>query len=264
MLNTLTRTPPAPTGPALVFMHYYGGSIHSWDAVVDQLVGTFRCLLIDLPGFGESAPLSARQNVDNVADEVAGAIREQLAGDAFVLVGHSMGGKIALAIAAGTLINLQPASLQAILLLAPSPPGPEPMSDQDRQDMIDQPSLPPDEQRKAAEKTADKITHKPVSEAIRQQIIADNLRSSPEGWVAWPAVGSRDDITDRMSRIHVPVQILAGDQDRALPHSVQPEMVQPYLPQAGLQTIVGAGHLLPQEVPDVVVAAVRVICEGLG
>ncbi|HEX9957522.1 MAG TPA: alpha/beta fold hydrolase [Fibrella sp.] len=265
MLNTLTQRrglPPSliPIGPTVVFLHYYGGSIRSWDAVLAQLAPDFHCLAIDLPGFGDSAALSDHQTVDEMADAVAAVIVAQVGSRPFVLVGHSMGGKIALAIAAGTSSSRPPAALQGLVLLAPSPPGAEPITNEDRQDMLDQPGLSPDEQRKAAEKTVDKITHLPIPKAVREQIIIDNLRSSPQGWTAWLTTGSLDDITDRMARINVPVRILAGDQDEALSYTVQPNMVQPYLPQAGLHIIAGAGHLLPQEAPDLVVKAIRSLC----
>ncbi len=265
MLNTLTRRknvghPSTPGSPTLVFLHYYGGSIRAWDAVLDQLAPEFHCLAIDLPGFGDSAALSDHQTVDDVADAVSGAIVAQVGNRPFVLVGHSMGGKIALAIAAGTAVVGQPASLEGLILLAPSPPGPEPISDTDRQTLLDQPSLPPDEHRKAAEKTADNITQLPISGAVREQIINDNLRSSPQAWTAWLTTGSLSDITDRMSRISVPITILAGDQDRALSYAVQPSMVQPYLPQARLHTVPGAGHLLPLEAPGAVARAIKTLC----
>ena len=263
MLNTLTRNPPrpgldravagpnaGPPAPTLVFLHYFGGSARSWDAVIDLLSADYQCLAIDLPGFGDSPPLSDHQAVDEVAAVVAEAIAAQIGDGPFVLVGHSMGGKIALAIAAGLPGKPQPAGLRGLILLATSPPGPEPMSDEARQEMLDKPGLSPEKQREAAERTLAKITRKPLSESQKAQIIADNLRASPEGWIAWPAMGSRTDITDRMARIILPVTLLAGDQDEALDPAVQPDMVLPYLPQATLHTLPGVGHLLPFEAPE--------------
>ncbi|MEZ0540358.1 alpha/beta fold hydrolase [Fibrella arboris] len=257
MLTTLTRTPPHTTKPALVFLHFFGGSIQSWNAVLDQLAEEFYCLTIDLPGFGESPALTEHQSVDDVSNEVAAVITAQLGTRPFLLIGHSMGGKIALALAAGTLADYRSTGLRGMVLLAPSPPGAEPITNKDRQEMLEQPSLPPDEQRKAAGKTVANITNLPLSDTIRQQLIADNLRSSPQGWSAWLTTGSLNDITDRMGRIDVPVTILAGDHDNALPHSVQSTMVQPYLPQATIEIISGAGHLLPLETPTAVSRAIR-------
>lgn len=257
MLNTITRNPAQPAAITLVFLHYYGGSIQSWDAVVNALSANYRCLVIDLPGFGESPPLSDHQDVDEVAAVIAEAISDQLGDDPFVLVGHSMGGKIAQAIAAGLPGKPQPGGLRGLVLLSTSPPGPEPIPDDSRREMLDKPSLSPGKQREAAEKTLVTITRKPLSEAIRAQIINDNLRASPEGWIAWPAVGSRTDITNRMARITIPVTLMVGDADEAIPMHVQTDSVQPHLPQATLHIISGAGHLLPLEVPDNVVQLIR-------
>ena len=81
----------------------------------------------DLPGFGsEPAPAGFDYSVDSYADWVAAYSRAHQLGE-YVLVGHSMGGKIALALAAR-----QPTGLRGLVLLSPSPPSPEPISDKDR------------------------------------------------------------------------------------------------------------------------------------
>ena len=45
--------------PALVFLHYFAGSLQSWAHVSGRLANTCRCLRIDLPGFGRSPPLAS-------------------------------------------------------------------------------------------------------------------------------------------------------------------------------------------------------------
>lgn len=239
----------------LVFLHYFGGSALSWQYVIDQLTPDFTSYAPDMPGFGSAPALSARQTVDDVADAVARQIEGWVGQDPFVLVGHSMGGKIALALAAGQRPAL--AGLQGLVLLAPSPPSPEPIPDDTRAEMVARPQQTAGERQQTAEKTADTITQHPISTAMRQQIVADNLRASTDAWVAWAEVGSREDITARMARISVPIAILAGDQDEALPASVQPEQVLPWLPEATLRVVSGVGHLLPYEAPGVVAASIR-------
>ncbi|CCH00906.1 alpha/beta hydrolase fold protein [Fibrella aestuarina BUZ 2] len=241
----------------LVFLHYFGGSAASWQYVIDQLTPDLASYALDLPGFGAAPALSAHQTVDDVADAVARQIDGWVGQEPFVLVGHSMGGKIALALAAGSAQRPALAGLQGLVLLAPSPPSPEPIPDETRREMLARPDQTPDERQQTAEKTATTITHQAISPTMRQQIIADNLRASTEAWVAWAAVGSREDITSRMDRIAVPVAILAGDQDEALPASVQPEQVVPWLPQTTLRVVSGVGHLLPYEAPGVVAASIR-------
>ena len=109
--------------PRLVFAHYFGGSARSWTTLADRLGDDMDCVVPDLPGFGDTPP-PTDLSLDGWVDAFA-----SLAGDApFVAVGHSMGGKIALALAAR-----RPATLTGLILLAASPPTPEPMSDDDRQ-----------------------------------------------------------------------------------------------------------------------------------
>ena len=42
-------------GPALVFLHYWGGSARTWQHVVDALSPDYRTIAIDQRGWGKSA-----------------------------------------------------------------------------------------------------------------------------------------------------------------------------------------------------------------
>jgi len=56
----------------LVFLHYFGGSYKTWAKVIKELSNDYRCIAIDLPGFGDSeitsATLSVKENAKIVAD----------------------------------------------------------------------------------------------------------------------------------------------------------------------------------------------------
>ena len=43
----------------LVFLHYFGGSYKTWAKVIKELSNDYRCIAIDLPGFGDSQITSA-------------------------------------------------------------------------------------------------------------------------------------------------------------------------------------------------------------
>ncbi|GAB3770738.1 alpha/beta hydrolase [Spirosoma horti] len=235
-LNVLEQGSGSTT---LIFLHYFGGSSLEWQAVMSQLSDQYRCLAIDLRGYGDSdAPLTG-YSVDDMLDDVI-TLLNTFNLNKFVLVGHSMSGKVALALA-----SRQPESLQALILVSPSPPVPEPIPDDERQKLLQGYG-----QRSAAEQTLKNITEAPVSKAVREQIIADDLRTAKPAWDAWLLAGSKEDISDRMSAISVPVHIIVGTDDRALPPDVQHRMVLPYLKTASFDTIEKAGHLLPWEVPD--------------
>lgn len=231
------------SGPiTLVLLHYFGGSALEWQSVMAQLSDRYRCIAVDMRGHGDSDAPAAGYSVDDMADDVAAVLLSKNVGD-FVLVGHSMSGKVAMALAAR-----QPAGLKSLLLLSPSPPLPEPIPDDDRQEMLQTHG-----QRAAAEDTFKQITEKSLSEAAHQQIVADNLRTAKPAWDAWLLEGSKEDIADRMPRITVSVHLLVGTDDRAVKPDVSETMTLPYLQKATFETVEGAGHLLPWETPDAVV-----------
>ena len=232
--------------PALVLLHYFGGSAKEWEFVRNELADSYRCVAIDLPGHGDSDAPPTGYSVENMADDVLGVIQRLNLTD-FVLVGHSMSGKVALSLA-----SRQPAGLRSLVLVSPSPPLPEPIPDADRQNMLDTHG-----QRAAAEETFDTITAKPLPESVREQIIADNLRTAEVAWRAWLTEGSREDISARMPSVNVPVAIIAGTADKAVAPHVQPEMTLPYLPDATFETVADAGHLLPYEVPQLLANFMR-------
>ncbi len=238
------RTPAGRT-PAVVLLHYFGGSARSWAPVMDGLREEVRCVAPDLRGFGDSEAPAAGYTVDSYADDVT-ALIAALALDDYVLVGHSMGGKITLAAAAR-----QPAGLRAMLLLAPSPPTPEPMSDDERERL-----LTTHGDRDAAVETVRRITHHALPPALFDQAVVDDLRSAPAAWRAWLKAGSREDISDRMGRVKVPVTVLVGRNDPVMPRAMLQREVAARV-GGTLQVASDAGHLLPLESPDVVVRAIR-------
>jgi len=223
----------------ILFMHYFGGSSKEWLPVLNQLAPDYHCVAVDLRGCGDSDAPPTGYSVDDLADDLAKLIDEK-ALRRYVVVGHSMSGKIALALAAR-----QPVGLQSLILVAPSPPTPEPITPEDRQHLLATYGV-----RQAAEETFQKITVRPLSEAVRAQVIEDNLRTSKPAWDAWLTLGSKENIADRMDHIVVPVAIMAGEDDGALAFKVQEQDVMPYLKNGRLTPVPQAGHLLPLEVPD--------------
>ncbi len=236
-----------PDSLTFIGLHYWAGAGHEFDQVARLLSPDYRLLAPDLGGFGGAPAPPHGFSVAAYADAVAGFIEAENPGR-YVLVGHSMGGKIALELAAR-----QPAGLAGVVLLSPSPPGPEPMTDEDRQASLQAWGKPAE-----AEKTVRKITARPLLAAATRQIVADNLASSRAAWEAWLLRGSREDISARMVLVEVPCALIAGDQDAVLSPSVHGLETLPLLPpDTPLELIAGAGHLLPYEAPEEVAALLR-------
>jgi pimeloyl-ACP methyl ester carboxylesterase len=82
-----------------VLVHGMGGRWQHWLETIPTLAEHGRVLAIDLPGFGGSEPPAARTSLDGFADAAAELARELGVGRV-VMVGHSMGGPIAIRFAA--------------------------------------------------------------------------------------------------------------------------------------------------------------------
>lgn len=233
-------------GPALLFLHYFGGSSRTWGPVIDVLAASFRCLALDLRGWGDSDAPPTGFRVEDMADDVAGTV-SALGLDRYALVGHSMGGKVAQALAAQ-----QPAGLETLLLVAPSPLSPEPMTGEARSKMR---AAWGDE--KAARETLARITKRPLSDALTAAVIADNLRASRVAWEAWADVGSREDLSALAGRIRVPTRVLVGEGDPVVGPDVQTREVAGRITGATLTIVPEVGHLLPLEDAEAVAGWVR-------
>lgn len=90
------------SGPTVVFLHGFMGTGADWEPVSERFAEEFRCVFVDLPGHGGS--VEALKDVEVGVEAMAEAVVETLevlgdAADAFHLVGYSMGGRVALALA---------------------------------------------------------------------------------------------------------------------------------------------------------------------
>ncbi len=91
--------PEADRRSTIVFLHGTRLTGASWATQVAALGGEFRCLAPDLPGHGSAA--AEAFTVDGAARSVAGLIERETGGGRAILVGLSLGGYVAMAVAAG-------------------------------------------------------------------------------------------------------------------------------------------------------------------
>ena len=226
----------------LFFLHYFGGSSRTWQPVLEQLAADYRCFALDLRGWGDSdAVPPGACRVEDMAED-ARQIIAALGLTRYTLVGHSMGGKVAQVLAADP-----PPGLEQLLLVAPSPLSPEPMSEDDRAAMRAAYGS-----EAASRATLTKIACLPLSPEIEAAVVADNLRASRAAWEAWADLGSKQDLSALAPRIIVPTHVLSGTGDAVLtPAALQQEVVA-RIPGATLTTVPDAGHLLPLEDPNTV------------
>ena len=86
------------SGSPLLLVHGLGGGWRSWSPILDGLAERREVIAVDLPGFGETPPLSGEVSIASLTDSVADFIREQGL-DGVSTVGQSMGGRMVLELA---------------------------------------------------------------------------------------------------------------------------------------------------------------------
>ncbi|MDR2890513.1 MAG: alpha/beta fold hydrolase [Alistipes sp.] len=101
--------------PTVLLLHGYLENLNIWDEVAEFLRPHARVIALDLPGHGISEVRGEVHSMDFLADVAHGALLELNAPKCFV-VGHSMGGYVAIALAAR-----YPEVLDGLVLLSSTP-----------------------------------------------------------------------------------------------------------------------------------------------
>ncbi|WP_411280894.1 alpha/beta fold hydrolase [Gemmatimonas sp.] len=254
----------------LLLVHGLGGNaMHFTHSVVDRLARDFRVVVMDRPGSGYSTRADHAAAGPVAQAEIVAAFIRVLGLDRPVLVGHSLGGAISLAVAVA-----HPTLVRGLALIAPLT-LPQPESPAVFQGlMVASPRL-----RSAIGWTV----ATPLSIARRaimldvifgpEAVPADFalaggglLGMRPSAFVsastdlmAVPADMPR--LVKRYATLQLPISILYGTHDRILDPALHGEQFRALLPHVQLDYVEGAGHMLPLTVPERVVSIVREVAD---
>lgn len=227
-------------GPTLVLLHYWGGSARTWQAVVDRLPGR-DVVTMDLRGWSRSSDLPGPYTLEELADDTLAVIAAADVGE-HVLVGHSMGGKVAQLVAAR-----RPPGLRGVVLVAPGPAKPAAAITPDYQEGL---SHAYDSDESVAHVRDHILTATDLTDELKAQVVLDSRSGSDLARPEWPLHGIAADITPQTRLIEVPTLVVAGEHDRVEPVDVLRENLMPYLlPDAELTVLPRTGHLSPLEAP---------------
>jgi pimeloyl-ACP methyl ester carboxylesterase len=212
----------------------------------------FGCIAYDQRGWGESDKPETGYSVQDLANDAEALIRS-LGLTRYVLIGHSMGGKVAQLLAAK-----RPEGLEALILVAPAPPSPMNVPQAQREQMIQA-----YQNREAVEFLIQNVlTAVPLQDQIREQIIEDTLKGAVAAKHAWPEKGMLEDISGAVRNISVPTLVLAGENDQVEKLEVLERTLVPNISTARMKTIPETGHLSPLEVPDKIASEIRAFLRG--
>ena len=253
--SDLHTTSYGEEGRLVVFCHGLFGQGRNWTQIAKQVAADHRTLLVDMPDHGKSA-WTERFDYLGAADRVAGLLS---ADDPVALVGHSMGGKIAM------LVALRHPELVERLVVVDVSPVTYHHADEfrgyiDAMQALDLAGL----QRRGE---ADERLREAVPNRTVRSFLLQNLRHDHDGW-SWqlnlevlrrdlPVLGGWPE--DRLAGVAPyagPVLWVAGADSHYVKDDYAGSMDR-WFPANRRVSIKGAGHWVHSEQPEVFVEVLR-------
>ncbi|MDY6916744.1 MAG: alpha/beta hydrolase [Chloroflexota bacterium] len=249
-------------GPAIILLHGYTGSHQDWAAQIPVLSGRYRVIAVDQRGHAQSeAPSSAADYSVKIMAEDAHALLKHLGIGKSAIMGHSMGGFMAL-----ELVLKYPDVVTALVLVDTSSGEFERVPDfAEIRARLDE--LARTEGLNAAFEynaehnpaVKEQYERHPERREISRQKV---LQTSVDGYIyVSRSFGEWEPLTPRLSEIRVPTLIVVGDEDIAFHRASK--VMKESIAGAELVTLAGSGHSPHEEVPDAFNNVVLGFLDGL-
>jgi pimeloyl-ACP methyl ester carboxylesterase len=258
--------------PPIVMIHGLGGNLLNFSyALADKLANDFRVILVDRPGAGYSIrPDDAPVTLTAQAKTIATLVR-RLELKQPLVVGHSLGGAVSLAIALD-----HPDCAGALALLAPLTHSVKAVPEMFKGLEIPSPLL-----RKAIAWTVATPLGIRRGPKLLAEVFAPEAAPADFPMRAGGLLGLRpgafyatssdlvapDVLPDYMARyesLSLPMAMLYGKGDRVLDYRAQGDAMKVVCPALDLELVEGGGHMLPMTQADRCVALVRRVAERQG
>ena len=197
----------------------------------------------DLRGFGESDAGTGATTMAQFAEDLH-ALLQQLGTGAVVMIGHSMGGYVALSFA-----RQYPQMVYGLVLVSTKAGKDTPKAAAARRAMAEK--VQAEGVQVVIEAMAPKmLVADNQDRALAEQVLEFMMPSSPAGVIgALLGMAQRSDATAELARISVPTLVITGTADLLIPPA-ESEALARAIPGSQLNMIPHAGHLVAFEQPD--------------
>lgn len=242
-------------GVPVIFIHGFGEDGRVWTNIVDTLSAEYKIIVVDLPGSGKSTLLSQGEKPICIEDyaEVIHAVLNEEAISQIVIIGHSMGGYVAMAFA-----ELYPSMLSGLGLFHST-------------------SFADDDQKKEARLKGINFVKKNGAQAFLKTTIpamfaedfqknnaevVDDLLDKAKNFTDeaviqyYTAMMNRKDRSDILKNISVPVLLIIGEKDQAI--LLEQSLKQTHLAaKSFIKILPEAAHMGMLENTDVCINIIR-------
>jgi len=235
-------------GPSVVLIHGFPLNAMIWEPISELLIKDFTVITLDLPGFGSSPELPSGFSIDDVAKKVLDSLGTHGIVSATFL-GHSLGGYVALAIAA-----LRPNAVERLILLHSTAYADTPVKKESRNKVI----------KFIGEHGVTEFTSNFVSPlfarpddneiAEMRDIALSASASSVTGYTQ--AMRDRPDRSDLLKNLDKPVLVIGGENDSVINLESLRKLVS-ISANIQLQMLAGTGHMGMIESPSETAQAIR-------
>ena len=241
-------------GLPLLLVHGSTASLHTYEPWVQRLAGEYRLISLDLPGHGLTGETPAGDYSADAYVAVMEALRAYLSLGKFVLVGHSMGGHVALSYA-----RAYPDNLLALALVASS--GLELQAEDERQPpfiftLLQEPwfqdvaayldmGLLLDQGLSAAYSDSSVLT-----DALKRRYYELNMREGTRAATVKRIQQGRQLLPESaIAAIRVPVLVMWGEKDVLTPFAMAVRFTE-LLPAVQTAFYKQVGHMPMEEIPN--------------
>lgn len=243
-------------GPVRVMaLHGWFGSATGW-GLLPELVDreAWSVAFLDARGYGARKDVPGPFTVEQVASDAL-ALADQLGWDRFAVLGHSMGGAMALRVYADA-----PERVTAVLGVSPVPASGVPLDDDGRA------LFGAAAQDDGARATIIDLTTGGRQSAtwVRQTVDHSVEHSTREAFGAYLASWTGADFVADLPTPSVPVSVAVGEHDPALGEATARATWLEQLPGSRLDVLAGAGHYSMYETPVALLTSLEVTLAGLG
>jgi 3-oxoadipate enol-lactonase len=222
-------------GPPFFLLHSLLSDRASFDAVIPRLSQSFRVIVPELPGFGQSPAASG--DFAAVADRMAEAVKDASGGEDTIVLGNGYGGFVALQMA------IRHPDVVAKLILADCGAA---FSEPGREAFRNMAAASRAKGLAAIMDMAMRRLFAPEFQAQHPDLMRDRreafLRTDPEVFRAACGALAELDLRPDLGEVRVPVLVLVGEHDEATPPPMSHELAAG-LPNAYLEIIPGCAHV---------------------